>query len=1131
MPRTPPWRWLCSRRPPQISDIASRHRRLLMASSPSRSLQQNALWESLHNPADWNTVPASADLPGYSVFNKDIRKPEIDDRDYRCIKLENGLEALLIHDPNADKSAASMDIEVGHLHDPDDLPGLAHFCEHLSFLGTEQFPKENAYSEFITSNGGSTNAYTSAHNTNYYFNVASTSLSGALARFAGFFHSPLFSESCTSRELNAVDSENKKNRQNDIWRIYQLNKSLSKTGHPWAKFGTGNRESLTAASRKKAHPELLPPNAPDSLTISQAPSPSPSEAENNEAGDGGAAGRETRRRLVEWWEAHYSAERMKLVILGTESLDDLTSMVVKEFSAVKNRGLGRTPLMLEDPRGAEHNGIIVHAKTVMDFRALDISWSCEWQSPKYLTKPASILGHLLGHEGPGSMHAYLKNKGWISYLSAGIHAGGRGFSFFKITTVLTKDGMNHYTEILLAIYRYLEHLKLSSLPTYIYEESKSIAESRFRFAEKRSADKYVSSLSERLSGPYPCDLVLCAEQLMWQWDEPAVRNLLDSFTIERSRVMLMAKEGLPEGAWVREKWYDVEYRIEPIPAALIEQAKSLDDFHGMYIPKPNEFIPKNFDVEKSVIEAPSKRPAKLRTTGLSTIWHKKDDQFWIPKARIILRLLNPICNATPRHSLLSRMFVDLVKDALTEFTYDAELAGMKYSIMCDGASIVVISEGYNDKLSVLLKYVLEKVKSITITQDRVTVIAEQLQQEIENFYLTQPYTLSNYYADYFLQERGWTPRQKLAELEHVSLSDIQHHAQELLARAHITTLVHGNIDSEEALQIADSVENILGSRPITAVEKSLPRSLTLPAACNYVWEDAVPNKDELNSSLTYYVEIGDLTDPLLRATLLLFSQMIREPAFNQLRTKEQLGYVVSSSAWFLHGSIGWHITVQSERKPAYLERRVENFLDFFRETLKAMPEAEFERQRDAFVLKRLERLKNMGEEASRFWTHIESGYEDFLRRETDAKHIRLLTKQDIELFFDTYVHHESATRRKLSVHLVSQKQTPAKFSVAASEVLLEVLKQENVPVEEDQYRQLSAAEPPLDAVIQFWTKHLENHISSSAILSRIPEISAQHPAAGITEESNLPESVVRIDDIATFKARMTVSKAPIPVIS
>ncbi|KAG8687288.1 Insulinase (Peptidase M16) [Ceratobasidium sp. 394] len=105
-----------------------------------RSLHQNA-------SADWSTISPSANLPGYEIFRKEIKKPEVDDREYRSIRLENGLEALLIHDANADKSAASLDVEVGHLHDPVDLPGLAHFCEHLLFMGTDQFPKENDYSE------------------------------------------------------------------------------------------------------------------------------------------------------------------------------------------------------------------------------------------------------------------------------------------------------------------------------------------------------------------------------------------------------------------------------------------------------------------------------------------------------------------------------------------------------------------------------------------------------------------------------------------------------------------------------------------------------------------------------------------------------------------------------------------------------------------------------------------------------------------------------------------------------------------------------------------------------------------------------------------------------------------------
>jgi len=58
-------------------------------------------------------------------------------------------------------------------------------------------------------------------------------------RFAQFFVEPLFTASATEREVNAVNSENDKNLQNDMWRLNQLEKSTSKAGHPYTKFGTG----------------------------------------------------------------------------------------------------------------------------------------------------------------------------------------------------------------------------------------------------------------------------------------------------------------------------------------------------------------------------------------------------------------------------------------------------------------------------------------------------------------------------------------------------------------------------------------------------------------------------------------------------------------------------------------------------------------------------------------------------------------------------------------------------------------------------------------------------------------------------------------------------------------------------
>jgi hypothetical protein len=68
-------------------------------------------------PTEWTQVVKDS-VPPYSLFQKPIEKSQQDDRDYRILKLANGLEAMIVHDSKTDKAAASLDVAVGHLHDP-----------------------------------------------------------------------------------------------------------------------------------------------------------------------------------------------------------------------------------------------------------------------------------------------------------------------------------------------------------------------------------------------------------------------------------------------------------------------------------------------------------------------------------------------------------------------------------------------------------------------------------------------------------------------------------------------------------------------------------------------------------------------------------------------------------------------------------------------------------------------------------------------------------------------------------------------------------------------------------------------------------------------------------------------------
>lgn len=161
--------------------------------------------------------------------------------------------------------------------------------------------------------------------------------------------------------------------------------------------------------------------------------------------------------------------------------------------------------------------------------------------------------------------------------------------------------------------------------------------------------------------------------------------------------------------------------------------------------------------------------------------------------------------------------------------------------------------------------------------------------------------------------------------------------------------------------------------------------LDIKIGCNYAWTTLVPNPDEPNSALSYYLYLGELTDPRSRVVGLLLVQIMSEPAFNALRTKEQLGYIVSCSRWNLSGDsqFGLRILVQSERRSGYLEERVEAFLDSMDQKIQEMGSEEFHDFKSGLQQRWKEPAKNLAEEASRYWLQIESGYLDFLRGECE----------------------------------------------------------------------------------------------------------------------------------------------------
>jgi|SaaInlStandDraft_7_1057024.scaffolds.fasta_scaffold00626_10 insulysin len=167
-------------------------------------------------------------------------QPKNDKRKFEKGILSNNIQYIITQDSTIDTAHVYVNIGVGSYCDSYD--GIAHFLEHMLFLGSTKYPQESYFSDKVSEFGGTNNAYTSLFNTVYFFSINNKKLNDVLDIFSRFFIDPLFNENCIKRELNAVNSEHYKNKNNEIWYIHQTILNLAKSNYN--RFTTGSLKTL-----------------------------------------------------------------------------------------------------------------------------------------------------------------------------------------------------------------------------------------------------------------------------------------------------------------------------------------------------------------------------------------------------------------------------------------------------------------------------------------------------------------------------------------------------------------------------------------------------------------------------------------------------------------------------------------------------------------------------------------------------------------------------------------------------------------------------------------------------------------------------------------------------------------------
>lgn len=802
-------------------------------------------------------------------------------------------------------------------------------------------------------------------------------LYGALDRFAQFFIKPLFRPESLDRELKVIDAEYDKNLRDDHRRLSQLRRSLSNPAHPVCGFATGNWKTLRSD--------------PHELGV--------------DVGD----------ELIKFYKSHYSANRMKLAILGRESLGQLEKWAIELFSEVPNRNLVQDQW---DSKPLFTAGMQVFAKPIMDFHALSIDFPFLDEEGLYDTLPSQYIIHLLGYKGPGSILSYLKAKDWATKIVPYARAVCPGSAYFSIWIVLTKDGLTNYQEVVKLIFCYIGIIKERAPERWVFNELKNLAELRFQ-TKSNPAGEFTMYLSKTMLKSIPRERLL-SYSVPKLFNAKIITNALSYLRDDNFRLMIVSQHS--PCTWVeKEKWYGTEYKEENIPKDFLKEITDAlssrhDKIQMLRMPLKNEFVPHDLSVEKIEIIDPACAPKLIRCDKNARVWYKKDDRFWEPTAsvKIILRTSG---GWTPANYIKARLYCDLLIDRLEEGLSGAEQAGMRYKVDVNRIGLEVSMYGNNEKMLMLIKQVVSMMRSLTVDSERLITIKEHLTRAYRNANMDQPFRQATRLLRYLTEENIWMNDQYAAEIEYIKANDIEGFLLEL-QHNHIELLAHGNLRREEVLEMTDVVEKALHSRSLPQYQWHVRRDPIFESGSNYIYEHRLMDPSDVNNCIQYYLHIGSVDDDILRAQLILLQQICGEPALDRLRTKEQLGYIVESGVRY-SATMGYFLLVQGKYAARYLERRIDAFLESFAQTLKVMTDEEFNIQKYSVINRLLAKVENMRSETESFWKHIK--YEDlqFLQHETEATLIKNLSKTDFTDFYNQYINPISETRAKLSIRFTA----------------------------------------------------------------------------------------------------------------
>jgi insulysin len=815
--------------------------------------------------------------------NLPILTPALAARQTAKIVLQNGLRVYLLSDPDTQQSAAALAVEAGCWQDPKEYPGMAHFLEHMLFMGTEAYPEENAYAQYILDHGGRMNAFTASDRTLYAFSVHNDAFPGALDRFSHFFIDPLLSPSCIARELHAVDQEHAKNIENDAWRAYMIFKETGNPLHPNAQFSTGNAHTLGGI---------------------------PQEA------------------LRSWYETHYSADRMHLALISPLPLDALKLLVVRHFAAIERRSAsGALPTgPMTSPAQLGH---LIYVKPVKEIKHLSLVWEVPATYAEERKKSAAdLVAYALTRGGTRTLLEQLKREQLAEDLSVAADHFSRQQALFRIDIALTEQGVAAKDTVVLRVFQAIERLRASPPEPSLFHEMQQLAQLHYQYPSREEAFDFITDtacamIDEDLA-TFPLYTHVPAE-----YDPSFAAAFLSLLTPESCLFVLTAPPSMAATPLcVREKWMGAEYAVQEIPEATRCSWEKPALHPQIDYPPANPFVP-----ERLALLPPQEEswPRLIVDGPLGKLYYAQDARYQVPECAIFLGFRTPKIDGSATASVLCDLYIKALDDALASTLESAASAGLGSSFFYKHGTFTLAVQGFHDKAHTLTRTLLEGLTHLRPSCEQFDLYKESLLSRYANASHDLPLMQGKELLTSMVYRDTPTAQEKRKALQPLSYEEFLAFAGTLFSTAYLEGLVYGNLSQEDASALWKTVRELLPYQPFPEKEHLKKHVLVLPDKQGPYM--VVQRTERQGNAALLLLEEGPFSFAK-RAAQQVLGKALEEAFFHHLRTRQQTAYIAQSWDMEAERQLFQFFAVQSNtHHPRDLIARFELFLEDFNKHL------------------------------------------------------------------------------------------------------------------------------------------------------------------------------------------------------